>query len=283
MTNTADRHTARRRRPAARDVVLAVWALVVVAPMLWAFLGSFKTNPEIFGSPWSLPADLRTDNWTRAWTTANIGRYFFNSVLVVGVSAAGTMLFGAMAAYVLALYRFRAQRVLYYLFVAGLAFPVFLAIAPLFFVVRNLGLLNTYTGLILVYIAYALPFTVFFLVSFFKTLPASVFEAAMLDGCSHTRTFFQVMLPLARPGLASMAILNVIGLWGQYILPVVLVSDPDKAVLTQGIAAISVNAGYQSDWPALFAAISMTILPMIVAYAFFHRQIQAGLTTGATK
>jgi N-acetylglucosamine transport system permease protein len=265
-------------------VALVIWAIIVVVPILWTFLASFKNTTEIFSSPWTLPDHLRWENWSRAWGKAHVGRYFVNSVLVVGVSTFGTMLLGSMAAYVLARYKFWGNRLIYYLFVSGLAFPVFLALVPLFFVVRNLHLLNTYQGLILVYIAYSLPFTVFFLSAFFKTLPSSVAEAAMIDGASHTRLFFGIMLPMARPGMVSVAIFNIIGQWAQYLLPVVLIAGaPDKWVLTQGIASININAGYEADWSGLFAAISLAILPMIVVYAIFQRQIQAGLTAGAVK
>ncbi|MGC9665670.1 carbohydrate ABC transporter permease [Planosporangium sp. 12N6] len=265
------------------QVALIIWAVVVIGPLLWTFLASFKNTPEIFSSPWSLPGELRWENWSRAWTKAHVGRYFLNSVIVVACSTFGTMLFGSMAAYVLARYRFVGNRLIYFLFVSGLAFPPFLALVPLFKVVQNFGLLNTYTGLILVYIAYSLPFTVFFLAAFFKTLPGAVAEAAVIDGCSHTRLFFQVMLPMAKSGLVSVTIFNVIGQWAQYLLPVVLMTNADKYVLTQGIAQISTNAGYEADWSGLFAALSMSILPMIVVYAFFQRQIQAGLTAGAVK
>jgi N-acetylglucosamine transport system permease protein len=265
------------------QVALVIWTIIVVVPILWTFLASFKNTTEIFSSPWTLPGHLRWENWGRAWTKAHIGRYFLNSVFVVGCSVFGTMLLGSMAAYVLARYKFWGNRIIYYLFVSGLAFPVFLALVPLFFVVRNLHLLDTYQGLILVYIAYSLPFTVFFLTAFFKTLPSSVAEAAMMDGASHTRLFFQIMLPMARPGMVSVAIFNVIGSWAQYLLPVVLISSDSKRVLTQGIALINVNAGYEADWSGLFAAISLSILPMIIVYAFFQRQIQSGLTAGAGK
>jgi N-acetylglucosamine transport system permease protein len=264
-------------------IALMVWAIIVIVPILWTFLASFKNTAEIFSSPWTLPAELRVENWSRAWTKAHVGRYFLNSVIVVTFGTFGTMLFGSMAAYVLSRYKFFGNRFLYILFVSGLAFPTFLAIVPLFKVVQNLGLLNTYTGLVLVYIAYSLPFTIFFLAAFFRTLPNSVAEAALIDGSSHTRLFFQVMMPMAKPGLVSVAIFNVIGQWAQYLLPLVLMTDSDKYVLTQGIAQISVNAGYEADWSGLFAALSMSILPMIIVYAFFQRQIQAGLTAGAVK
>jgi N-acetylglucosamine transport system permease protein len=265
-------------------VALAVWAVIVIIPILWTFLAAFKNTSEIFSSPWTLPAELRWENFGRAWTKANVGRYFLNSVFVVSCSTFGSMLLGSMAAYVLARYKFWGNRAIYYLFVSGLAFPVFLALVPLFFTVKNIGLLDTYTGVILVYIAYSLPFTVFFLAAFFKTLPSSVAEAGMIDGAGHTRLFFQVMMPMAKPGLISVAIFNIIGQWAQYQLPLVLLSNAkEKWVLTQGIADISVNAGYEADWSGLFAALTIAILPMIIVYAVFQRQIQAGLTSGAVK
>jgi N-acetylglucosamine transport system permease protein len=134
-----------------------------------------------------------------------------------------------------------------------------------------------------VYVAYSLPFTIFFLTSFFRSLPSSVAEAATIDGASHTRLFFSVMLPMAKPGLISLTIFNLIGQWGQYLLPLVLNAREDKWVLTQGIADISTAAGYEADWSGLFAALTISILPMIVIYIIFQRQIQAGLTAGAVK
>jgi N-acetylglucosamine transport system permease protein len=274
------------------QVALIIWAVIVIAPILWTFLASFKNTTEIFSSPWTLPAHLRIENWSRAWTKAHVGRYFLNSVLVVGLGTFGTMLLGSMAAYVLARYKFWGNRIVYYLFVSGLAFPPVLAIVPLFFIVKQAGnvpligqyiTLNTYGGLILVYIAYSLPFTVFFLAAFFKTLPSSIAEAAMIDGASHSRLFFRIMLPMARPGMVSVAIFNIIGQWAQYLLPVVLMTDASKYVLTQGIATINTNAGYEADWSGLFAAVGLAIIPMIIVYAIFQRQIQAGLTAGAVK
>ncbi|WP_428982940.1 carbohydrate ABC transporter permease [Phytohabitans maris] len=268
-------------------VGLALWAIIIIAPLLWMFLASFKSNTEMYlGNPFSLPSSINLDSYVRAWNEAHVGRYFLNSVFVVALSTAGTMLFGSMAAYVLARYKFIGNRIIYYLFVSGLAFPVFLALVPLFLIVNNMGLLNTFTGLILVYIAYSLPFTVFFLAAFFKTLPNSVAEAAVMDGASHTRLFFQVMMPMARPALVSITIFNIIGQWNQYLLPVALMQGEgaqEKWVLTQGIANISVQAGYEADWAAMFAAVTLSILPMIIMYAFFQRQIQAGLTAGAVK
>lgn len=270
---------------ALSHVALLVWAILIVGPIVWTFLSSFKTNTEIFGDAITLPATFGWDAWGRAWEKAHIGQYMLNTVFVVACSTAGTMLLGSMAAYVLARYTFPGNRAIYFLFVSGMTFPVFLALVPLFFVVKNLGLIDTHLGLILVYIAYSLPFTVFFLSAFFKTLPTSVAEAAMMDGCSHTRTFFQVMMPMAKPGLISITIFNILGQWNQYLLPIVLLSGnvEDKWVITQGVANISTSAGYEADWPGLFAALSMAIIPVMIIYIIFQRQIQSGLTSGAVK
>ncbi|BFU45822.1 carbohydrate ABC transporter permease [Krasilnikovia sp. MM14-A1004] len=268
-------------------ISLVVWALATAGPLIWVVLASFKSNTEIFlGKPFALPEHFSFDTYANAWTEAHVGRYFLNSVFVVLLSTAGTMLFGSMAAYVLARYRFFGNRFIYYMFVSGLAFPTFMALVPLFFILKGLGLINTFTGLILVYIAYSLPFTVFFLAAFFKTLPNEIAEAATMDGASHTRQFFQIMLPMARSGLVSITIFNIVGQWNQYLLPVVIMQGAgadSKWVLTQGIANISTSAGYHAEWSTLFAALTLAILPMIVMYAIFQRQIQAGLTAGAVK
>ncbi|MEU5930955.1 carbohydrate ABC transporter permease [Micromonospora sp. NPDC047187] len=263
---------------------LLLWGLLTVLPLLWMFISSFKTNAEILADPWGLPGALHLDNWARAWTGAHIGRYFINSLVVVAGSVSLTMLMGATAAYVFARYEFRGRQVVYYLFVGGLMFPVFLALVPLFFVVRNAGLFNTWLGLILVYAAYSLPFTVFFLTAFFRTLPTSVAEAALVDGCGHFRLFFRVMLPMARPGLISVAIFNFLSHWNQFLLPQVLLQgDESKWMLAQGLFALSVSQGYAGDYARLFAGLSIAVLPVLAVYVAFQRQVQSGLTAGQLK
>jgi N-acetylglucosamine transport system permease protein len=261
-------------------VVLIGWSVMVAVPFAWALLASLKTSREIFGSPWSLPAAFQWSNFARAWDKG-VGGYLLNSIVVVTGGVVLTMLFGSMAAYVLARYRFPGNRLIFYLFAAGMMFPVFLAIVPLFFVVKNLGMLSTYQGLILVYVAYSLPFTVFFMHAFFRTLPTSIAEAAFLDGCSHTGVFFRVMLPMARPGLLSIGIFNVLGQFNQFVLPSFL--SPERPVLAQGIATLLASQRYEGDWGALFAALTIAMVPVVVVYLLFYRQVQAGLTSGTLK
>ena len=263
--------------------VLVVWSLIVVVPLLWVVMSSFKTTSEIFASPFSLPAHWGFTNYASAWTTAGIGSFFLNSVIVVVGALVLTMLFGSMSAYVLARFTFPGSRFLYYLMLAGLTFPIFLAIVPLFFVLRGIGLLNTLPGLILTYAAFAFPFTVFFLVAFFRSLSKSIAEAASIDGAGEWRTFFSIMLPMARPGLATVAILNFVGLWNQFLLPVALNTNPDNYVLTQGMAAFASQAGYSVDFGALFAAVVITVVPVLIVYLIFQRQLQGSVSSGTNK
>ena len=260
--------------------LLTIWAVIVIVPFLWVLLSSFKTTKEILASPFSLPAHWSFDNYVHAWTDAGIRDFFLNTVIVVGASLVLVMLLGAMCAYVLARFKFPGARFIYYLMLAGLTFPVFLAIVPLFFILKNVGLLNTLPGLIMVYVAFALPFTVFFLYAFFKSLPDEVYEAALMDGAGDWRAFFQIMLPMARPGMATVAIFNFLGLWNQFLLPVALNTDQSRYVLTQGMAEFASQAGYAVDFGALFAAVVITVVPVLIVYLIFQRRLEGSVSQG---
>jgi N-acetylglucosamine transport system permease protein len=262
---------------------LILWSIVVIFPMIWVIVSSFKTDAEIFMSPWLPPAQLMWDNFVRAWSKANIGLYFFNTMLVLIPAIFFTLLFSAMAAYVLARYEFPANRFIFYGFLGGMLFPVFLALVPLFFLLNSMKILDSHFGLILVYIAYSLPFTVFFMTGFFKTLPTELLEAATIDGANNLQLFFLVAIPLAQNGLVSMGIFNFLGMWNQYILPLVLLTSSDKYVLSQGLAFLEHQQRYQSDWSGLFAAVVIVMLPTMIVYVIFQNQIQRGLTVGALK
>ncbi|MCX7523353.1 carbohydrate ABC transporter permease [Microbacterium sp. STN6] len=268
---------------ASSHTLLIIWLVIVVVPLVWVLMSSFKTTDEILSSPFAPPKSFHLDNYVNAWNGAGIGSYFVNTLIVVGCALVIVMILGAMCAYVLARFRFFGARAIYYLMLAGLTFPVFLAIVPLFFILRNIGLLNTLPGLILTYVAFALPFTVFFLYSFFQTLPDEIYEAAQVDGASEWRTFFQVMLPMARPGMASVAIFNFLGLWNQFLLPVALNSDQSHYVLTQGMASFASQAGYSIDFGALYAAVVITVVPVLIVYVFFQRQLQGSVSAGTMK
>ncbi len=264
-------------------IVLIIWAAIVILPMLWTLMTSFKTTSQIFASPFSLPDGLHLENYTGAWTTAGIGNYFVNTVIVVGSALVIVMILGAMCSYVLARFQFFGSRAIYYLMLAGLTFPIFLAIVPLFFTLKNFGILNTLPGLIITYVAFALPFTVFFLFSFFRALPGEVAEAAAIDGAGEWQTFFRIMLPMARTGFATVAIFNFLGLWNQFLIPVALNTNVDNYVLSQGMAAFASQAGYAVDFGQLFAAVVITVTPVLIVYILFSRQLQGSVSQGTNK
>lgn len=265
------------------NAILAFWSAIVIFPMIWLVYTSFKTDREIFFSPWALPAVLQWDNFRRGWFDARIGEFFVNSFIVVLPSLAFILFLSAMAAYVLARFSFPGNRVIFYTFLSGMLFPTFLALIPLFFLVRSMGMSSTYHGLILVYIAYSLPFSVFFLTGFFKTLPSELHEAGIIDGANQYQVFFLIMLPLAQPGLLSIGIFNFLGMWNQYLLPLVLMTDATRYLLTQGLAYMLHQQYYRNDWSALFAAVTMIMVPTLIVYIIFQNQIQKGITVGALK
>src|SRR5215217_8138608 len=244
--------------------VLIIWSIMIILPLIWVLISSFKTSSEIFASPFALPQRWSFDNYVNAWTTAGIGSFFFNSVIVVVGALILTMTFGSMSAYVLARFDFPGNRALY-------------------FVLRGIGLLNTLPGLIVTYAAFAFPFTVFFLYAFFRSLSKSIAEAAAVDGAGEWRTFFQIMLPMARPGLATVAILNFVGLWNQFLLPIALNTNPENYVLTQAMASFASQAGYSVDFGALFAAVVITVVPVLIIYLIFQRQLQGSVSRGTSK
>lgn len=265
------------------QLFLGVWAVIVIGPLVWVVVTSFKTDREILTDPWSLPQEWRADNFERAWNVANIGGYFANSVAVVIPSVLLTLAFSAAVSYVIARFEFRGRQVLNAFALIGLLFPVFLALVPLFFLANDLGITNSHLGLSVIYAAYSISFTTLFLTNFFRTIPQELHEAATLDGAGELRIFLTIMLPLAAPGLLTMGIFNFIGQWNQFILPLVLINDERLFVLPQGMQYLMIEQQYDSDWSALFAAVTIVMVPTVVVYTVFQQRIQAALTSGALK
>lgn len=274
---------------------LALYSLVILFPLGWLVYTSLKSTPEIFQSAWALPSQPQWVNFANAWKgqegEPGLGPYFWNSVVVTLISVGLILTFGAMATYALTRFRFRGAHLLLNGFIGGMVFPIFLAVVPLFLLLNQTripgiapkGFVNHYWGLVAVYIAYSLPFTVFVLSGFFRSLPYELSEAASIDGASRWQTFLRVMLPLAKPGLIVAGVFNVIGIWNEYPLALVLLTERDKYTLPLGLAQITQRQQYSADWGALFAALVIVMLPTLAVYLFFQRQISEGLTAGAVK
>ncbi|WP_054027602.1 carbohydrate ABC transporter permease [Bacillus sp. FJAT-28004] len=264
---------------------LIVWSICVLYPLLWTVLSALKDNQQFFlGKPWALPnLPLFWSNFTFVWEKYNFAYNFMNSLVVTLVSTAAGVLLSATTAYVIARFTFRGNGLLYYSYLSYMMIPTFLGIIPLFFLMNDLHLTNHLLGLILVYTVSAVPFAVFVLVSFFKSLPRELEEAAAMDGASHYGIFFRIMLPLAKPGLMSVAIITVLNIWNEYVFALVLMNDPTKYTIPVAIAVMQGEMQYRTEWGPLFAALILSMGPMIVFYIMFQKQITGGITAGALK
>ena len=269
-------------------LLLFSYLVAVVYPMFWLMSTSLKTDREIFLHPFSLPSlsHLQWANFSGAWVRGHFGDYFFNSVLITFSTVAVTILLAAMTAYAVSRFRFAGAGPIFFYFLAGLMVPIQLAIVPLFFEVKEFGLLDTRTGLFLVYVAFGLPFAIFVLTGFFRSLPASLHEAALLDGCSELRAFWHVMLPMARPGLITVAIFLFLGNWNEFFVAFICVSGQGSdsvRTLPLGLANITIVSQYRSDWGLAFAGLVLMMLPVMIAYVIFQKHLTKGVTAGAVK
>ncbi|MBX9471926.1 carbohydrate ABC transporter permease [Microcella sp.] len=280
-----------RRKPARTTggriglhLVLVMYCLTSAAAFAWTVMVSLKTNPEFFStSPWQPPSEPQFSNFADAWNGAKIGQFFVNSFYVTAVSVTVSLIIAAMAAYVLATISFRGRELTRLVFLFGLMMPPFLVIIPLYALLGNLGLLGSLNGLILVYIAIQIPFSVYLLTSFFSSLPMELEEAAALDGASSFRTFFSVVVPQMVPALASVALLNTLTIWNEFFFALVLLSDPSAWTIPVGILGLSVNATYSAMWVQLFAGLVITMIPMLILFSILQERIAKGVAIGGIK
>lgn len=264
------------------QLVLLGYAAVVLYPLLIMVASSLKTTGEIFENPLGLiPDTIRLSNYVEAWSQANFGTYFRNSIFVGFVSVLFILFFGSMAAYVLARFSFPGNRAIYLLFLAGFMVPVRLAIVPLFILMRDIRLLDTLWSLIVVYIAAGMPFTVFLMVTFFRRIPRDLEDAAILDGAGPFQVYYQIMLPLVRPALATVGLFHFLNVWNDFFFPLIFIRSEELRTVPLGVSTFF--GEYSNDWSLLFAALSISILPVIVVYLLASKQFIAGLTTGAIK
>ncbi|WP_436971872.1 carbohydrate ABC transporter permease [Paenibacillus popilliae] len=265
--------------------LLGIWTLLVIYPLLWSILGSFKTNQQfLLNAPWSLPEwPFEWANFTTVWNNYHLGTYFMNSLIVTVVSTVLALLLSSTTSYIIARFPFRGSMALYNLYLSSMMIPLILGLIPLFFLLSNLHLDNSLLGLILVYTVTNLPFGVFVLVGFFRSMPKELDEAASIDGSSHYGVFFRIMLPLAKPGLISVGMMNVLNIWNEYIIGTVLVNDPEKYTIPVGIAIMQAEMQYRTEWGPLFAGLLLSIIPVLVLYMIFQKQITSGMMAGAIK
>jgi len=260
---------------------LALYTVFSAGPFAWVSIMSLRTTPEISASPYGLPERIHWDKFLTAWTTSHYGMYFWNSTLVVVSAVAILTILGAMAAHCFARYRFRGNRLLFFLIFSAIIFPPQVTIISLFQVLVKYGLFNTRAGLTLVYVSIQLPLTMYILESFFAQIPQELYEAARIDGCSDYNIFWRLTLPIGVPAIATTIILNFISLWNEFLYAVVLVTDEEMRTLPLGIQKFM--GDQMQDIGMIATGLMIAIVPVIVVYALFSEKLIRGMTAGAVK
>ena len=263
--------------------ILIAYSFLAVAPILLVVMNSFKSRNAIFGSPLS-PPDFETFSligYNKALGAAHVGLYFFNSLAVTLVSMALVLLLGGMAAWALTEYKFRGSTALALFLSIGVMVPIRLGSIAILTMMRAAHLNDTLIALILVYIAQGLPMSIFILSEFIEQIPKDLRDAARCDGVPETRIFFEVIAPLLRPAIATVAVFTVVPIWNDLWFPLILTSSDTTHTITLGVQQFL--GQYVTDWNSVLAALSLAIVPVVVIYIIFSRQLISGITAGAVK
>jgi raffinose/stachyose/melibiose transport system permease protein len=270
-------------RSALVHLTLGGYCLLVLCPILLVILNSFKTRSAIFDAPlaWPTHETLSLVGYGKVLGDAAMGRMFFNSAVVTGVSLAAILLLGAMAAWALTEYRFIGNRLLALFLAFGIMVPIRLGSVAILQEMVALDLVNTLTALVLVYIAQGLPLAVMILSEFIAQVPQELKDAARCDGVGEFRIFFQVVLPLIRPAVATVAVFTMVPIWNDLWFPLILAPSEQTQTITLGVQQFV--GQFATDWNAVLAALSLAVLPILVLYALFSRQLIRGITAGAVK
>src|SRR5579863_759860 len=253
---------------------------VSIGPVVYIMLGGFRTNSQITVSPAGLPNPWVFSNYLGVLKSSTFWDEFENSAVVGIATTVGVVVLGVMVSFALARYEFKLKGAMYALFASGLMFPLVVAITPLFIIVKSLGLIDSLTGIIIPQIGFGLPTTVIILTPFLRAIPKDIEEAASIDGSSRLGFFFRMAIPLAMPGVITVAILAFIGSWNNYILPLYVLNSQVHYTLPLGVQQFS--SQYSSDTARVLAFTSLSMLPALIFFGFFQRRIVGGLT-GAVK
>lgn len=262
-------------------IILVFFAIMCLYPIIWLLLNSFKTNSELFADPWGLPSALHWDNYTRAIISGNIGRSFINSVVITLIAVFTAVLLSAMASYGLTRLDWKLSGTARSLFLLGMSIPSYAAIVPLFTMFNRMGMLDSYLGVTIAHIAFAFPISIFILSGFFSTLPREIEEAAIMDGCSVLRGFFQIIFPISMSSIVTVAVIDFINIWNDLLFPQIFLSDPDTMPLPVSLTLFADLDGV--DYVGMLAAVIFTIIPTIIVYIILHERIMEGMTAGAVK
>ena len=261
--------------------VLILVAITCLFPVAWMFSSSLKNQSEVFTNMSLVPEQAKWGNYRAAWTKANFGTYFINSVIYTVFGVLGVVFIASLAAYAFARLQFPFRNVLFLLLISTLLIPLPGAFVPLYILLQKLHLLDTRLGLIFCYINGGLAFAIFLLRSFFQQLPKELEEAAMIDGASRFSIYWRIAMPLARPALATIVIFNALGIWNEFLLALIMLQDKAKMPIQRGLMVF--QGTHITDYPLLMAGITIATVPVVVVYLLMQKHIIKGITAGALK
>ena len=262
-------------------LVMAILLLMTIYPMVWMLFGAVKPLGEFYTNIWGWPHAWSWGNFSHAWDDVDLGQKFVNSTIATVGTLILTIPLCAMAGYAFAKVAFPLRRWFYYFVLAGIMIPFGVTAVPVLSTELSLGLFDTRTGLILVYAAQNLPFGIFLMYSFFQSIPSELEEAALIDGCNRLTAFIRVVVPLARPGLATLLIFTGTSVWNEYLMASVLIHQPNLETLPLGL--VNFTTAHSTNYPELFAALTIATAPIVMLYLVAQRQFISGLTAGALK
>ena len=262
-------------------VPMAILALVTIYPLVFTANVAMKTRRDYILDRFSLTSSLQWDNIVTAWTSVGMARYFANSLIVVTISVVLLLLLGSMAGFALSQLRFRGSKALFLGCLAALFIPFQVIMVPLARVMADSGLIDTYPGLILAYVAQFLPFTIFLMTSYYKTIPAEIIDAARIDGNTTYGVYRRIMLPMGTPALLSVGILNALFCWNDVLISLLMMPSADHRTLMVGVT--SLRGQYSDNIPTFASGVLIAAVPVLMIYLFLQRQIADGVTAGSTK
>lgn len=261
--------------------LLGILSLTCIYPLIWLLLNSFKSSGEMFENPWSIGSKFEYMNYITAWFSGNIGVSFLNSTLVSLVSVVITIIVGSMAAFAIARLRWKLSGFVLVLFLLGVMIPIHATVIPLFIIFNTVKLTNNYLALILPYVAFALPTSIFILTGFMRTFPSEIEESAVIDGSTMFGVFFHIIMPLTKSAVATITIFNFVAMWNELMFSLIFMSDANR--MTLPVCITRFRGQYSTDWSVLLAATVIMVVPSLLVYMFLNDKIIQSLTVGAVK
>jgi raffinose/stachyose/melibiose transport system permease protein len=279
----AGAYKKRRFRPDRLGLyVAAMFVLgIIILPLTFSVLGGFRTNKQLVETPVGLPNPWVFSNYTSILSTSSFWRQVWNSTFIALTATFVVLPAASMAAFVISRYSFRGRELVYGLFTLGLLFPAAVAILPLFITLRQAGLLSNPLGVALPQAAFGLPLAIVIMRPFFRAIPQEIQDAAAIDGCGPFRFYWSIMLPLSRPALSTIAVITIVSSWNSFLLPLLVLIDPNEHTLPIGVNNIS--SQYSTDYSRVLAYTTLSMIPALIFYAIAERQIIGGLTAGAVR